>query len=272
MRVISKRIEHVAEAELVSSQFAEFRKTGKVRETLGDDDKAVRKLFAEEVLKVPLSTLDCQWPRETGTANGQGAEPRVTKRIKAATIPAGPKAVKVEKPKPEKAKPTRKAAPIAASAAEPLAPGPVISRIRLSREAAVVDAPSIGPKTANRLAIIGVKTVGDLLALAPEDAAVRIKASHINAGVIKDWQAQALLACSVPDLNGTNAQILVGAGIYSVDDLAGTDLDSLMDAIDLFATSNEGERLLRDGQPPARERVKGWIEAALTICENRTAA
>jgi predicted flap endonuclease-1-like 5' DNA nuclease len=268
VRVISKRIEHVAEAELVSSQFTEFRKTGKVRETLGDDDKAVRKLFAEEVLKVPLSTLDCQWPREAGTANGQGAEPRVTRKIKPAKAEAAaprPKPVKTEKPKP-----APKAAPVAS--VEPAASAPVISRIRLSREAAVVDAPSIGPKTANRLAIIGVKTVGDLLALAPEDAAARIKASHINAGVIKDWQAQALLACSVPELNGTNAQLLVGAGIYSVDDLAAADVDFLIDAIAMYAQSKEGERSLRGSALPDRSRVKTWIESALHICESRSAA
>jgi predicted flap endonuclease-1-like 5' DNA nuclease len=272
VRIVAKRVADVQEGELVGKQFVEFRKTGKVRETLGDDDKAVRQLFAEEVLKVSLSNLDCEWPREAGTAAGTGAEKRVTKKIKAEKAVKPAPAPKVEKPKPVKVEKVKAEPKVAVVAAEPAAPPPVISRMRLSREAAVVDAPSIGPKTAGRLNIIGVNTVGDLLALAPEDAAVRIKASHINAGVIKDWQAQALLACSVPELNGTNAQLLVGAGIYSVDDLATADVDFLIDAITLFAQSSEGQRATRDAKMPERARVKAWIEAALVICESRTAA
>jgi ATP-dependent protease HslVU (ClpYQ) peptidase subunit len=44
------------------------------------------------------------------------------------------------------------------------------------------------------------------------------------------------------------------------------------DAITLFAQSNEGQRTTRDGKLPERARVKAWIEAALVICESRTAA
>jgi predicted flap endonuclease-1-like 5' DNA nuclease len=283
-RALAKRAEDVAERRLVAAQYAEFRMTGKVRETLSEDDKVVRRLHAEEVLRVNLATLDAAWPRETGTRNGQGAEARnpskrkpvlkletpasaASKRVEAAAPP--PKAAKPKSAPEKPAKPPK--AESRPAKAQPAAAA-VKSRAALSRDASVVDAPSIGPKTAGRLNLIGVKTVGDLLEVSPEDAAARIRQGHINARVIKDWQAQALLACSVPELSALAAQLLVGAGVSSVDDLASADPDFLVDAIAMFAASDEGERALR-GQPvPDRDRLKFWIEAALTICENRTAA
>jgi predicted flap endonuclease-1-like 5' DNA nuclease len=267
-RIVSKAVDDLVERRLVGSQYDEYRRTGKVRETMGDDDRVVRKLFAEEVLKISISSLDCQWPREIGTANGRGAKARLTRRAKAVkAVPVAQSApVAAETPSPRRSISQPRPAPKAETAAQKEA------RARLSREQLVVDAPSIGPKTANRLNVIGVKTVGDLLALTPEEAAQRIKASHINAGVIRDWQAQALLACSLPDLNGTNAQILVGAGVYSLEDLASIDIDSLMDAIELFAASNEGGRLLRDGAGPGRAQVEAWIKSATSLTQGRSAA
>ncbi len=292
MRAIAKRAEKVAEQKLVRSQYAEFRKTGKVRETLSEDDKIVRRLHAEEVLKVSLSSLDCQWPRETGTANGRGAEPRSAKKAKQEKPSRAKPGLKLEKQAPAPSSPERgrgktsrtestrgpgggpssKLADVAAPAAKATSAPTSLLRVRLTREASVVDAPSIGPKTAGRLGVIGVKTVGDLLALSPDDAAPRIKAGHINAQIIRDWQAQALLACSVPDLPGTAAQLLVGAGVMTIEDLASAEPDFLLDAVTMFAQSNEGERALRGQTIPDRARLKGWIEAAQAISQGRTAA
>jgi predicted flap endonuclease-1-like 5' DNA nuclease len=313
VRSMAKRAADIEERTLVSKQYTEYRRTGKVRETMADDDRVVRQLHAEEVLKVPMSTLECAWPRETGTKAWEGAPPRVqpqkkdkkgeaSKAAKPVSTPkpviVKPKAVKpvpveevaplelaavapvsAEAPKSAKPKVARKPRtetqkpepqPVAEAAVEPASEsGP---RIRLTRDASVVDAPSIGPKTAGRLNVIGVQTVGDLLALSAEEAAAQIKQSHINAQVIKDWQAQALLACSVPELSGTAAQLLVGAGVMSVEDLATSDLDTLVDAIDMFAASNDGERALRNQAKPDRDRVQAWVEAALEICEKRSAA
>jgi len=270
-RAMSKRAEDVAERAVITAQYAEFRKTGKVRETMSEDDKVVRRLHAEEVLKIDISSLDCRGPKETGTAHGQGAEARTTKKSKRSVErEEKPLPVAVAKPiaKPA-AKPAPKSAPKPVTKTpEPAAKAP---QTRLTREALVVDAPSIGPKTAGRLSVIGVKTVGDLLDLSPDEAAARIKQSHINARIIRDWQAQALLACSVPGLSGTAAQLLVGAGVTSVEDLATSDLDALADAIEMFAASNEGERALRGQALPNRAQVKSWIEAALKITGKRAA-
>jgi predicted flap endonuclease-1-like 5' DNA nuclease len=277
-RMIAKRAEDVAERGVIAAQYAEFRKTGKVRETMSEDDRVVRRLHAEEVLKIDLSSLDCRWPKETGIAHGQGAEARPTKKSKRTVegkeVQKAPPPVAAAKPAKPAAKPAVKPAPKpapkpAAKTAEPVAAK--APQTRLTRDASVVDAPSIGPKTAGRLGVIGVKTVGDLLDLSPDEAAARIKQSHINARIIRDWQAQALLACSVPGLPGTAAQLLVGAGVTSVEDLATSDLDALADAIEMFAASNEGERALRGQAIPNRAQVKSWIAAALEITGKRAA-
>lgn len=275
-RAAVAKLEEGAESRIVRAQYGEFRTTGKVRMTLSEDDRVVRALHAEEVLQIPLSSLDCHWPRETGTKAGEGAPARTTRKRKAQPVRATAKAAPKAKATPVSAT-SQAAASKPAAKTGPTAPSPPQgeasrARIRLSREESVVNAPSIGPKTAGRLSVIGVKTVADLLELTPEDAAKQIKASHINARIIRDWQAQALLACSVPDMTGTMAQMLVGAGVSSVADLAAADVDFLIDAMAMFAATTEGERALRGQDLPERERIEGWIVSARAASEGATAA
>jgi predicted flap endonuclease-1-like 5' DNA nuclease len=277
----------------VEAQYAEFRRTGKVRETLGDDDKVVRELYATEVLKTPLSSLDAKWPRETGTKNGTGAPPRDVKQPKLAAM-SPPKTPKAEKPKPAPkpqpvaaALPTPKPAPaptIEAKPPEPMqraaaqpaptpapqpatpAPAPQAKpekqRFSLKRESPVVDAPSIGPKTARRLEQAGVKTVSDLLSLTPATGAVLIDQRHISAQVIQDWQAQALLACTVPGLRSREAQALVACGVRDAGELVEFEPSMLAEAITRWTETEDADRAWGEAPPPTEADVSDWIARA----------
>jgi predicted flap endonuclease-1-like 5' DNA nuclease len=263
VNAVLKTIDNMQERALVASMYQEFQKTGKLRDTLSDDDKTVRALHAAEVLKLPLSTLDAQWPREIGTAHGTGAPPRSAK----------PK--KVAAPKPTKAEPAPKAkaapAPAAKAPAPTKAAAPQGSRPRLTVDAPVEDAPSIGAKTASRLSAVGIRTIKDLLEVSPDGAAAQIKVKHINASLIRDWQSQAELACTIPNLTSAGAQLLVAAGVRDADDLAGADADTLFAMIEEYAATSEGQRILREGVPPRREDVERWIGAAKETTAKRAA-
>jgi predicted flap endonuclease-1-like 5' DNA nuclease len=271
-------LDNEKDKDLVRAMYNEYRRTGKVRETLPEDDKLVRKLHAMEVLRVPLSTIDAAWPRETGTAHGTGRPTRDTKKARAQAKPqAKPKPAKakrieplVELPETQVIKPAKAATP----AAKPVAAAParltealkaaaaVTPPGRLSHESPVELAPSIGPKTAIRLTAIGIHTVEDLLQAEPEEAATRLKFKHINARLIRDWQAQAELACSIPGMGSIAAQILVAVGVRDPEDLANADPEMLINMMDEFCDSAEGQRMLRDSPPPDEDKLRAWIEAA----------
>jgi predicted flap endonuclease-1-like 5' DNA nuclease len=123
-------------------------------------------------------------------------------------------------------------------------------------------APSIGPKTAERFAAIGIKTVADLLAADPGETTARLDASHIAADVIAAWQAQARLVMAIAGLAGTHAQLLTGAGFATADEIASAEPASLCAAVLAYAATSEGQRILRDGPPPDVEKIRGWIDSA----------
>lgn len=347
---IAKSIENGQERAQVTAMYQEFRKTGKVRQTLREDDKEVRALYAHEVLKAPLSTLDCKWPAETGLSHGAGAlarkpgkAPKLPKERKpsAAEIAAEKRALKLQekddaKAAKEKAKvdaiaareqakqdaitakerakqdaisakekvrsdaidakekaksAALKAAALAKAAqndadtkaaaktetpkrpekAPELEPAGNGKRIRLRTEDSVVDAPSIGRKTADRLQAVSVRTVKDLLALDPEDAARRIKAGHINAKVIRDWQAQARFACSIPDMTSINAQLLTACGVTDMASLAGADAPKLQAEMVKYSRTEDGNRVLRGSKAPEITAIAGWVNAARGAAKKQAA-
>ena len=129
----------------------------------------------------------------------------------------------------------------------------------------VVDAPSIGPKTAEKLYAVGIDTVEDLLKAHPIALAARLETKSITPDVITDWQDQARLVCTIPTLRGTHAQLLVGAGYRSADQVAQSDPEKLCADILNYAISKDGQRLLREGNPPDVEKIKSWVEHARSV-------
>jgi energy-coupling factor transporter ATP-binding protein EcfA2 len=135
-------------------------------------------------------------------------------------------------------------------------------RFYLDRSSAVVDAPSIGPRTAEHLEKAGIKTVHELLQADVEALAEKLKHARIRAEKIRQWQSQTELACRVPQLRGHDAQILVALEINTPEQLAHCDPSELWDQVRPFIDSKEGKRIIRNGKEPDLEEVSQWIEWA----------
>lgn len=268
IQTVLKALDDAASRREVQAQFEEFQRTGKVRATLGEDDKLVRELHAAEVLKTPLSSLDAKWPREIGGKAGEGAPPRNSK-TKAPALPRAKPVRTIEletKSEPQPIAlpaPTKQQMPRELPEGAPLAKREkTLPKFTLNEGAPVVQAPSIGPKTAKRLEAVGVKTIADLLAMNAEEGEQQIDARHISAKVIRDWQAQALLACTVPGLRSREAQALVACGIQDAQDLAESDAVQLCEGVAQWGLSDEGQRAWGTAPAPTADDVATWIERA----------
>ena len=135
-------------------------------------------------------------------------------------------------------------------------------RYYLKSEAPIVDAPSIGPKTAARFNGIGMKTVDEFLNADPEITANKLAVRHITPDVIREWQAQSKLMVEVPGLRGHDAQLLVAANVETSDQLRDSNVTDLLDAVTAVTTTALGKSILRDGSAPDLDEVKSWIAAA----------
>ncbi|WP_052336053.1 DUF4332 domain-containing protein [Rhodopirellula sallentina] len=149
---------------------------------------------------------------------------------------------------------------------------PQKGNVRLRVEDDLVDAPSIGKKTAARFAKLGIHTVGEFLASDPAKLADRLATRWITEETLHAWRCQAILMCQLPDMLARDTQLLVGAGFATADSIAKTKLDALHRAIEAYAATYSGRRYLRGAEPPTRDRVDTWIgEAALALVRQKRA-
>ncbi|MEW4562258.1 DUF4332 domain-containing protein [Bremerella sp. JC770] len=129
----------------------------------------------------------------------------------------------------------------------------------LNWEDPVVDAPSIGNKTAKRLGGVGIKTVAQLVSADAKTVAPKLKAKHITPKLFAEWQAQAVLAYRIPMLRGHDAQLLTACGLETPEEVAKASARELLDEVTEFAETSNGQRIIRSSDPPDLAEVTNWI-------------
>jgi hypothetical protein len=297
LRWVTAKLEDAADKRTVERMYAEFQKTGKVIKTLPEDDKAIRALHAKEVRRIPLKQLNAEPIAPIGTQNenrlaaapeelellAEDAVPvddvpptelaQIARRDSAsvpargllgtrkriAEIHAEPETAAEPAVAPMAAEVSPEPAPQPESADEDSAPRRLAA---ITRDDPVVDAPSIGRKTAKQLARAGITTIGDLLDCDPDMVELELNVRHIISESIRTWQDQTQLMMDVPGLRVHDAQLLVGAGITTREELANASARTIFELATEFLSTPEGERVLRDDQVLHEDEVEEWIGMA----------
>ncbi len=110
-----------------------------------------------------------------------------------------------------------------------------------------------------------MRTVQQFLDADPDATAAALATRHITPKTIIEWQHQARLVCTLPGIRGGHAQLLVGAGLTSIDAIADADPGEAMAAILRYAQTSAGQSVLRDGQPPDLEKIHAWVRNARKV-------
>lgn len=248
---VTRKMTDAKDRRFVERMYDELAETGRVEVNLPTDDRMVRDLHAKEVLSVKKEALAHE--RSCRLLAVRQPAQLVRAVLGNAGDPLSPRSL------------AEASRVMDAALDKPVARSDRNQRCRGARLHAgddVVDAPSIGPKTAARLEKADIRTLANLLAADPDALAERLDVRHITARAIADWQLQTRLVMDIPGLTGTDAQLLVGAGFPDRQKVADATPAELISAIRKFCESSDGERILRSGKPPDNQRITHWIVLA----------
>ncbi len=266
---VTQKLKNSKERAIVEAMHREYQATGKVLQTLPEDEATVRQAHAAEILQRPLAELDRETPRPIGTAHGTKAQPATTSHPP--VLRGQELEVKSEcrtdstvhsESLPVTPPPSQPSISLPMTKATPTVPDPRGDKYYLTVNMPVEKAPSIGPKTAKLLEQHGVRTVADLLCVDPKALANAVGVRYVDALSIEAWQIQAILCCEVPQLRGHDAQFLLACHIFSRAELAAANATDLLKRVEAIIATPAGERILRGGERPDLAEVQNWIARA----------
>ncbi len=234
-----KRFCDSSERRAIARIYDEFVTTGTVRENLPAEVKMIQEQRARTGLAVPV---DGQRSRRLDSIAIAIAPPHGDEKQATLEYPSVAEHSVPEDPRPRR---------------QPTRPEKFIDGF-----SPLVDAPSIGPKTAKRFEKIGIFTIGDFLSADPTHLAIQFATRWLTSQLLSDWQGQARLVCEVPSLRGFESQLLVAVNCRSGADLAARDPRGLFARVSAIVTTSDGACILRNSQAPLLDDVIGWIDAA----------
>jgi predicted flap endonuclease-1-like 5' DNA nuclease len=280
-KFIEKRLSNEEDRKLVAAIYDELKTTGRVENSLSEDDRTIRDLHRKEVLEPQLAQRnEARAARVSGAAvplmqtpptiapQEEAAPAHDTTALELAVAKSSHIASEVTERPP--ALPVQSDIPAAVARTPHPRPIPVrvpeerteVGRAYLFESDDLEAAPSIGPKMAERFAAVGVHTVGDFLERDAMQLADDLDDSRFDSETLTDWQDQARMVIDIPGLRGTHAQLLVGAGYRTAEAVAEADPVVLSAHVLKFAATSAGRRVLREGRPPDIEKIKSWVGAA----------
>lgn len=253
----------------VGKIYREYRQTGCVIHHLPADEKEVRRLFAKEVEGISLKALNQRTLDQAVVPEPKLRKPKAAGNQRKSERTSRDKPGDKQADKPAETSPHQAGEPASIPRRREAAGRSGSSRdskpsmsFQLDLEHAVVDAPSIGPKNARRLARIGVNTIHDLLAANPDAIAAQLNVQYVTPELVEQWQAQSRLMCRVPNLGCREAEILVGTGLDTPEAISTLQGPELLERVESFLITDQGERILRGGQEPDANEVQHWIDWA----------
>ena len=239
---VTRKIESSQERRAVAAILAEYQQTGTVAKNLPDEVNCVR---------------DHRQRRSDNLVQPSGKAVQQRRQVSS--------------PAPDL--PTRQPQAHVQQSDSPQAPRST-TRTRKSsvnRDSDLVDAPSIGPKTAKRFAKIGIHTIGQFLSADPAAMERDLETRWIKSELLSDWQSQAALVCDVPALCGYKAQLLEAVECRNVSQLAAFDVEQLTSMVVNFSQTSDGQRILRSSKLPQRDEIAKWIAGAQEFSRGRAA-
>lgn len=257
---VLKRIENAEERAAVAAIYAELEATGKVEKNLPEEQRAIRAL-AGEAVPAPVQRRVVQ----EVPAGAPASEPEKDAGDAEAPTPAEDASPAGEWLPPISAELQALKEALAPRPAPEDAPAKKIAAPRLLRADPVEKAPSIGPKTAERLAKLGIATVGDLLDGDPKEIARGLDDRRIPAKTVALWRDQARLLTTTPGLKAAEAVMLAAAGYRDVAGLARAEPALLRQQLVVIAKTDKVKRALRGAEAPDLEETTTLIEAAREV-------